>query len=65
MKELSNPPSEYKEAYLKLNSCYEDYVKFVTMAESPSGSLFSYSQNYNDLDSSLASKLKSLELHIK
>lgn len=65
MREMTNPPSEYRDAYVKLNSCYEDYVKLVIMAQSPSGSLTTYTQNFNNLDSSLDSKLKSLELYLK
>ncbi len=65
MKDMTNPPAEYREAYLKLNSCYEDYYKLVQMATSPSGNLSSFTQNFNNLDSSLASKLKSLDLYVK
>lgn len=65
MKEMINPPDQFKDAYLKLYSCYEDYIKLVNLAVNPTGNLNSYTKSINDLDSSLASKLKSLELYLK
>lgn len=65
MKGMTNPPSDFRDAYIKLTSCYEDYVKLVSMATSPTGNLTSYTQNFNRLDSSLVSELSSLELYLK
>ncbi len=51
IKELKNPPEEYKSAYESLSECYDAYLTFTNMAINPSGSLNSFSTDFSDADS--------------
>lgn len=51
IKELKNPPEEYKSAYESLSECYDAYLTFTNMAMNPSGSLNSFSTDFSDVDS--------------
>ena len=62
MKELKNPPEKYKEAYDTIKDFYESYLEFTRLATNPSGSLQSYTSDYNDLDSDVMSKYKKMEM---
>ena len=42
MKDLVNPPEEYKEAYEKLQDFYDSYFELTNLVISPTGSLSSY-----------------------
>ena len=39
MKDLVNPPEEYKEAYEKLQDFYDSYLELTNLVISPTGSL--------------------------
>ncbi len=45
MKELKNPPEEYKDAYDSISKLYDAYISLTNLATDPSGSLQTYSQN--------------------
>lgn len=53
-KKLKNPPSKMKDAFEDLEELYDAYLSFAEMAIDPSGSLTSFTQKYNDLDSKIA-----------
>lgn len=50
MKTLKNPPAEYQEAYEKLNELYDSYFVLTNLAVSPTGSLQTFSSDFNDAD---------------
>ncbi|MBQ9517229.1 MAG: zinc-ribbon domain-containing protein [Eubacterium sp.] len=64
MKELTNPPDEYKEAYEVLKKCYDDYLTFTNLVINPQGNLTSFTENYNDADSAVAKDIESLRVYL-
>lgn len=48
--QLKNPPEEYKEAYKVLSECYDAYRTFTNMAINPTGSLKSFSEDFDVAD---------------
>lgn len=54
MKDLRNPPDEWKEAYDELKEYYDAYADLIKMAVSPSGSLQTYSEDFRETDSEAA-----------
>ncbi len=48
MKELKDPPDEYKESYNVLLDLYTEYTHLESLAEEPSGSLISYNNDVNE-----------------
>ena len=49
MKELNNPPNEFKKAHDKLLEIYGIYTQLYSQAKGPSGSLMTFNQNVNKL----------------
>lgn len=62
IKELKNPPEKYKEAYEAIKDFYDSYLEFTNLATNPSGSLQTYTSDYNDLDSEVMSKYKKMDM---
>ncbi len=50
MKEMKQPPEEWKEAYNDLKDYYDDYLTLTNLCTNPSGSLQTYSTNFNNAD---------------
>lgn len=50
MKKLKNPPEEYKDAYEVLSKLYDAYISLTNLATDPTGSLQTFSRNFNDAD---------------
>lgn len=65
MKNLKNPPQEYEEAYQKLSEFYDAYINFTNLVTSPSGSLQTFSSNFNDADSSVLNCFNAMSLYIE
>lgn len=57
-KKLKNPPKEMKDAFEDLEELYDTYLSFTEMAINPSGSLTSFTEKYNELDSELSKQYK-------
>lgn len=64
MKQLKNPPKEYKEAYVVLNTYYENYLKMTKMVINPTGSLRSFSDDFNDIDTETANDFDKIKLYL-
>lgn len=64
MKELKSPPEGYEEAYSELKNYYSAYTSFTNLVISPSGSLNTFSSNFNDLDSEVLSCYKAMDLYL-
>lgn len=64
MKSLRNPPKEYEDAYDALKEFYTEYQKFTSMVIDPSGSLSSFSSEFNTEDTEVMSKYNAMKLYI-
>lgn len=65
MKELTNPPEEYKEAYAVLKDFYDAYSRLVNLAINPTGSLTSYTSNFNEADTDTVNQYKTVLLYVE
>lgn len=65
MKDLKNPPEEYEDAYDALKELYDAYTALTNLAANPSGSLTTFSQNFNAADTEFANCYDAMELYIE
>ena len=65
MKKLKNPPEEYKDAYESLSKLYDAYISLTNLATDPTGSLQTYSQNFNDADSETLNCYNALKMYLE
>lgn len=65
MKELQNPPKQYEDAYEKIRDFYDVYLEFTNLVINPSGSLQSYTNKFNELDSDTVNAYQAMDLYIK
>lgn len=65
MKEMKNPPEEYEEAYEALSELYDAYINFTNLVTSPSGSLQTFSTNFNDADSETLNCYNAMSLYLE
>ncbi len=63
MKELMNPPEEYRDAYNTLKDYYDSYLDLTNLVIDPSGNLQSYTSNFNDADSEVLKCYKAMQLY--
>ncbi len=64
MKELKNPPKEYEEAYAALMTYYDSYLKLTKMVINPTGSLKSFSEDFNASDTDTVNSYEKVELYL-
>ncbi|MCI8595123.1 MAG: zinc ribbon domain-containing protein [Oscillospiraceae bacterium] len=64
MKTLKNPPAEYEDAYDAVKDCYDAYLVLTNLAISPSGSLQTFSSNFNNADSDMLRAYNALQVYI-
>ena len=65
MKPLQNPPEEYQDAYIAVKELYDAYIELTEMALNPSGSLTTYSTNFNNADSEFINCYKAMDLYVE
>ena len=65
MKDMTNPPDGYENAYQALKEYYECYLKFYNTVINCEGSLNSFSEKFGETDSECISKFNSAELYVK
>ena len=65
MKQLKNPPEEYKDAYDALLKLYNAYLSLTNLATDPTGSLQTYSQNFNDADNETLNCYNALKMYLE
>lgn len=65
MKELKNPPEEYKEAYEAIKEYYDAYLDLTNLVVNPTGSLQTYTSDFNDADSAVAKCYKAMSIYIE
>lgn len=64
MKNLQNPPDEYSAAYEELRNLYDAYLKLTNLVINPSGSLQTYSSNFNSADSDFSNLYSKMKIYI-
>lgn len=64
MRALTNPPEEYEEAYSAIRDLYAAYTDLTNLATNPTGSLMTYTQNFNDADSEVANCYDAMGIYI-
>lgn len=64
MKELQNPPEDLNSCYNTIDSMYDSYQSFTELAISPSGSLKTFSENFNTYDNDFLMYYQKLETQI-
>lgn len=50
IKNMKNPPEEWKDAYDDLKEYYDDYITLTNLCTNPSGNLTTYSNNFSQAD---------------
>ena len=65
MKDMTNPPEGYGDAYQALKEYYENYIDFYNTVINCEGSLNSFSDEFHETDSALAKEFNSVELYVK
>ena len=65
MKQLKNPPEEYKDAYEALSKFYDAYISLTNLATDPTGSLQTFSQNFNDADNETLNCYNALKMYLE
>ena len=65
MKKLKNPPEEYKDAYEALSKLYDAYISLTNLATDPTGSLQTFSQNFNDADNETLNCYNALKMYLE
>lgn len=64
MKELKNPSEQFEEEYETVKDYYEKYLSFTTMVTDVSGSLQTWSSNYNDAETDLLNCYKKVQTYV-
>lgn len=65
MKKLKNPPEEYKDAYEALAKLYDAYISLTNLATDLTGSLQTFSQNFNDADNETLNSYNTLKMYLE
>lgn len=64
MKDLKNPPEEYEDAYEAIKELYDAYTSLTNLATNPTGSLQTFSENFNEADTAVVNCYDAMELYI-
>lgn len=64
MKQLKNPPKEYEEAYSALKMYYDNYLALTDMVIDPTGSLQSFSDEFNDADKATVNSYEKMKMYL-
>lgn len=64
MKELKNPPEEHKDAYEAISKLYDAYLSLTNLATDPSGSLQTFSNNFNDADTETLNCYNAMKMYL-
>lgn len=64
MKEMKNPPEEWKDAYNDLKEFYDNYLEFTNCCTNPSGSLQTYSTNFSNADTKVLNGYNKLNSYL-
>lgn len=64
MKKLMNPPKKYEEAYSVLKVYYDNYLKMTKAVINPTGSLNTYSEDFNTYDNDTVDSYEKIKLYL-
>ena len=64
MKQLKNPPKAYEEAYGVLKVYYDNYLKMTKMVINPTGSLNTFSDDFNNIDTETVNSFEKMKLYL-
>lgn len=64
MKQLTNPPKKYEEAYSVLKEYYENYLKLTKIVINLTGSLNSFSEDFYTYDNSSVDAFDKMKLYL-
>lgn len=64
MKTLKNPPKNYEESYSVLKEYYDNYIKLTNLAINPTGSLKSFSDDFNTYDTETVNSYQKMKLYM-
>lgn len=64
MKKLKKPPKKYEEAYAVLKTYYDNYIKMTKSVISPTGSLQTFSEDFNTYDSDTVNSFEKMKLYL-
>lgn len=64
MKKLKNPPRKYEEAYSVLTIYYDNYLKMTKSVISPTGSLNTFSEDFNTYDADTVNAYEKMKLYL-
>ncbi len=65
MKKLINPPEEYNQAYNALKDYYDSYIELTNLVINPTGSLQTFTNNFNNADSAVAKYYEAMKIYIE
>lgn len=64
MKDMKNPPEEWKDAYEDLKSYYDSYLTLTNLCTNPTGSLQTYSTNFSNADTDTVNKYEKMKSYL-
>ena len=64
IKKLKNPPKKYEEAYAVLKTYYDNYIKMTKSVISPTGSLQTFSEDFNTYDTDTVNSFEKMKLYL-
>ena len=64
MKQLKKPPKKYEEAYSVLKVYYDNYLKMTKIVTSPTGSLNTFSEDFNTYDNNTVDSYEKMKLYL-
>ena len=65
MKSLQNPPEEYADAHEAISEMYDAYLSLTNLVTNPSGSLQTFTENFNTYDNEVVNCYNSMKLYIE
>lgn len=63
MKEMKNPPEEWSDAYEDLEEYYDAYLELTNLALNPTGSLSTFSSNFNSADTNVSNLYNKMKMY--
>ncbi|MGP4060026.1 hypothetical protein [Halobacillus sp. H74] len=62
LKELNDPPEQFQKVYDETLELYGNYKEFVSLAESPTGSLLEFNKKFSELSTDILSSVDKIEV---